>query len=179
MKSVKEQMELARKAQAEVSNYTQEQIDDVCLAVGWEVYEDNNIARLAHMAAEETGYGNAESKIIKHKRKVGGVLHDIRGAKSVGLMERDEATGISKFAKPVGVVCAILPATNPTATCGGKAISILKGRNAVIFKPSSRAVKSTTETVEMMRAGLRKVGAPENLIQILEEPGREIGRAHV
>ena len=173
MKSVKEQMELARKAQAEVSNYTQEQIDDVCLAVGWEVYEDNNIARLAHMAAEETGYGNAESKIIKHKRKVGGVLHDIRGAKSVGLMERDEATGISKFAKPVGVVCAILPATNPTATCGGKAISILKGRNAVIFKPSSRAVKSTTETVEMMRAGLRKVGAPENLIQILEEPGRE------
>lgn len=173
MKSVKEQMELARKAQAEVSNYTQEQIDDVCLAVGWEVYEDNNIARLAQMAAEETGYGNAESKIIKHKRKVGGVLHDIRGAKSVGLMERDEATGISKFAKPVGVVCAILPATNPTATCGGKAISILKGRNAVIFKPSSRAVRSTTETVEMMRAGLRRVGAPEDLIQILEEPGRE------
>ena len=71
------------------------------------------------------------------------------------------------------MVCAILPATNPTATCGGKAVGILKGRNAVIFKPSSRALKSTTEAINMMRAGLRKVGAPEDLIQVLEDPSRE------
>ncbi len=142
MKTVDEQMELARKAQEQISQYTQEQIDEVCLAIGWEVYKDDNIEKLAEMAADETGFGNKESKIIKHKRKVGGVLHDIKGAKSVGLIERNEETGISKYAKPVGVVCAILPATNPTATCGGKAISILKGRNAVIFKPSSRAMKS-------------------------------------
>ena len=163
MKTVSEQMELARKAQAIVNDYTQEQIDEICLAIGWEVYEDENIAKLAKMAVEETGYGNVQSKIIKHKRKVGGVLHDIKGAKSVGLIERNEETGISKYAKPVGVVCAILPATNPTATCGGKAVGILKGRNAVIFKPSSRALKSTTEAINMMRAGLRKVGAPEDL----------------
>lgn len=118
MKTVSEQMELARKAQAIVNDYTQEQIDEICLAIGWEVYEDENIAKLAKMAVEETGYGNVQSKIIKHKRKVGGVLHDIKGAKSVGLIERNEETGISKYAKPVGVVCAILPATNPTATCG-------------------------------------------------------------
>lgn len=161
MKTVSEQMELARKAQAIVNDYTQEQIDEICLAIGWEVYEDENIAKLAKMAVEETGYGNVQSKIIKHKRKVGGVLHDIKGAKSVGLIERNEETGISKYAKPVGVVCAILPATNPTATCGGKAVGILKGRNAVIFKPSSRALKSTTEAINMMRAGLRKVGAPD------------------
>ena len=173
MKTVSEQMELARKAQAIVNDYTQEQIDEICLAIGWEVYEDENIAKLAKMAVEETGYGNVQSKIIKHKRKVGGVLHDIKGAKSVGLIERNEETGISKYAKPVGVVCAILPATNPTATCGGKAVGILKGRNAVIFKPSSRALKSTTEAINMMRAGLRKVGAPEDLIQVLEDPSRE------
>ena len=173
MKTVSEQMELARKAQEAVNEYTQEQIDEICLAIGWEVYEDANIAKLAKMAVEETGFGNVESKIIKHKRKVGGVLHDVKGAKSVGLIERDEQNGISKYAKPVGVVCAILPATNPTATCGGKAIGILKGRNAVIFKPSSRALKCTTEAVNMMRAGLRKVGAPEDLIQVLEDPSRE------
>ncbi len=173
MKTVDEQMELARKAQEQISQYTQEQIDEVCLAIGWEVYKDDNIEKLAEMAADETGFGNKESKIIKHKRKVGGVLHDIKGAKSVGLIERNEETGISKYAKPVGVVCAILPATNPTATCGGKAISILKGRNAVIFKPSSRAMKSTTEAINMMREGLKKVGAPVDLIQVIEDGSRE------
>lgn len=173
MKTVDEQLRLARTAQEAIADYTQEQIDEVCLAIGWEVYRDDNIARLAEMAVEETGYGSVQSKIIKHKRKVGGVLHDVAGAKSVGCIERDESTGISKYAKPVGVVCAILPATNPTATCGGKAVGILKGRNAVIFKPSSRAQRCTTEAINMMRAGLRKVGAPEDLIQVLEEPGRE------
>ncbi len=113
MKTVAEQMELARKAQEAVAEYTQEQIDEVRLAIGWEVYRDENIAKLARMAVEETGYGNVESKILKHKRKVGGVMHDIRGAVSVGLMERDEASGISKYAKPVGVVCAILPPPIP------------------------------------------------------------------
>lgn len=173
MKSVAEQVALAREAQKAVASYTQEQIDEVCLAVGWEMYKDDNIEKLAKMAVEETGFGNVESKIIKHKRKVGGVMHDIRGALSVGLIERDEINGISKYAKPVGVVCAILPATNPTATCGGKAVSILKGRNAVIFKASSRAIKATAEAVRMMREGLKKVGAPVDLIQLLEDGSRD------
>lgn len=173
MKTVAEQMALARKAQEAIANYSQEQIDEVCLAVGWEVYRDDNIAKLAAMAVEETGFGNVQSKITKHKRKVGGVMHDIKGAVSVGLMERDESTGISRYAKPVGVICAILPATNPTATCGGKAVGILKGRNAVIFKASSRAYNCTAETIRMMREGLKKVGAPEDLLQILEDTSRE------
>lgn len=173
MKSVTELMAAARKAQARINDYTQEQIDEVCLSIGWEVYNDHNIDVLARMAVEETGYGNYDSKVAKHKRKIGGVLHDIQGAKTVGCIERDSATGISRYAKPVGVVCAILPATNPTATCGGKAISILKGRNAVIFKPSSRAKACTTEAINMMRKGLERVGAPVDLIQVLELPGRE------
>ena len=173
MKTVEEQMTLARKAQEAVAEYTQEQIDEVCLAVGWEVYKDDNIAKLAKMAVEESQFGNVESKIIKHKRKVGGVLEDVRGAISVGLIERNEETGISKYAKPVGVICAILPATNPTATAGGKAVGMVKGRNAVIFKPSSRARECTVEAVNMMREGLKKVGAPVDLIQVLEDPSRE------
>lgn len=173
MKTIQEQIAIARKAQEEINNYTQEQVDEMCLSVGWEVYNDENIAKLAKMAVEETSFGNVESKITKHKRKVGGVLHDIIGAKSVGCIERDEKSGISKYAKPVGVICAILPATNPTATCGGKAIGMLKCRNAVIFKPSSKAQNCTTETVRMMREGLRRVGAPEDLLQIVEDGSRE------
>lgn len=173
MKSVDELMAAARKAQSQIAEYTQEQIDEVCLSIGWEVYNDHNIDILARMAVEETGYGNYASKVVKHKRKIGGVLHDIMDAPTVGCIERNEATGISKYAKPVGVVCAILPATNPTATAGGKALAILKGRNAVVFKPSSRAHKSTTEALNMMRRGLERVGAPVDLIQVLELPERE------
>ena len=173
MKSVDELMAAARKAQAQINNYTQEQVDEMCLSAGWEVYNDKNIDILSRMAVEETGYGNYTSKVTKHKRKIGGVLYDIKGARTVGCIERNEKTGISKYAKPVGVICAILPATNPTATCGGKAIGMLKCRNAVIFKPSSRAKDCTTEAVNMMRRGLERVGAPADLLQVLELPERE------
>lgn len=173
MKSIDELLAAARSAQMEVAAYSQEQIDEMCLSVAWEVYNDTNIDILARMAVEETGYGNYESKVTKHKRKIGGVLHDIMGAKTVGCIERNEETGISKYAKPVGVVCAILPATNPTATAGTKALAIIKGGNAVIFKPSSRARNSSTEAINMMRRGLERVGAPADLIQTLELPERE------
>ena len=109
-------VERARAAQARVADWSQQQIDDACLSVAWEVYEDENIKRLATAAVEVTGMGNVPDKITKHKVKVMGVLRDIRDAKTVGLIERDKARGISKYAKPVGVVGALLPVTNPTAT---------------------------------------------------------------
>jgi sulfoacetaldehyde dehydrogenase len=173
MKSVHELLEAARAAQQQIGSYSQEQIDEVCLSIGWEVFNDRNVDILARMAVEETGYGNYASKVVKHKRKIGGVMHDVIGARSVGCIASDPETGISKYAKPVGVVCAILPATNPTATCGGKAVSILKGRNAAIFKPSSRARACTEECVRMMRHGLERVGAPADLLQYIELPERE------
>lgn len=173
MKTVDEQLELARKAQGLIDSYTQEEVDELCLSVGWEVFNEDNVRRLAEMAVEETGFGNVESKMAKHRRRVGGVLHDLRGKKSVGCIERDPASGIAKYAKPVGVIGAILPATNPTSTAGAKALAMLKCRNAVLFRASSRAAKCTREAVSMMRAGLRRVGAPENLLQVLEDRSRE------
>jgi len=164
MDVVEELVKRSRAAQQLVKNYTQAQIDEVCLSVAWQMYNDENIAKLSRLAVEETGYGNYESKLIKHKRKVGGVIQDVIGAISVGLVEHDEEKGISKYAKPVGIVAAILPATNPTATAGSNVVSILKGRNAVIFRPSSRAAKCSKMAIEFMREGLRRVGAPEDLV---------------
>ena len=80
-------VERARTAQEAVSGYTQEEIDTVCLAIGWQMYEDANIAKLAEAAVAETGMGNVPDKIRKHKGKVLGVLRDITGAISVGLIE--------------------------------------------------------------------------------------------
>lgn len=163
-------VEKARKAQAVAANYTQQQIDDVCLAAGWEVYADENIRRLAELAVEETGMGNVQDKITKHQVKVLGVLDDIKDAKSVGLIEEDPDKKIKKYAKPVGVVGALTPVTNPTATPGSNALSVLKGRNAVIFAPHPKAKKASALTVEFMRRGLKKIGVPEDLIQVIEEP---------
>jgi acyl-CoA reductase-like NAD-dependent aldehyde dehydrogenase len=160
----------ARAAQKKIADYTQQQIDEVCLAVGWQVYRDENISECAKIAVEETGMGCYEDKIKKHKVKVLGVCNDIKGAKSVGVIERDQARGITKYAKPVGVIGALTPVTNPTATPASNAVSILKGRNAMIFAPHPKAKQSCRVVCNFMREGLKKVGAPEDLIQWIKEP---------
>jgi len=163
----------ARASQAVAATWDQARTDEVCLAVGWSVYNDENIRLLARSAVDETGMGVYEDKVTKHKNKIMGVLKDIRGTKSVGLIEVDEVRGIRKYAKPVGVVAALAPVTNPTATPASNGLSILKGRNAVIFAPHPKAKKSSMMAVNFMRAALAKVGAPEDLVQCIEEPGIE------
>ncbi len=163
-------VERARVAQSIAASYSQQQIDDICLSVAWEVYNDENIAILAQLAVDDTGMGNVPDKITKHKVKVMGVLRDIKNAATVGLIERDETSGISKYAKPVGVVGALLPVTNPTATPASNGLGILKGGNAVIFAPHPRGARASAKAIEFMRRGLRRVGAPEDLVQIVSEP---------
>jgi sulfoacetaldehyde dehydrogenase len=164
----------ARAAQAVAATWDQARVDEVCVAVGWSVYNDENIAILAKSAVDETGMGVVADKITKHKNKVFGVLKDIATARSAGLIEVDEAKGLRKYAKPVGVVGALAPVTNPTATPSSNGLSILKGRNAVIFAPHPKAKKSSALAIGFMRAALAKVGAPEDLVQMIEEPSVEL-----
>lgn len=164
----------ARTAQKAVEGYSQQQIDDLCRSVAWQMYEDGNIRLLAQTAADETGMGNVRDKITKHKNKVLGVIADVRNKKSVGLIEQDEQKQIYKYAKPVGVVGALTPVTNPTATPASNAVSILKGGNAVIFAPHPKAKKSTALAVQLMRQGLARVGAPVDLVQVIAEPSVEL-----
>ena len=90
IKTINDYVNRAKKAQAQINHYTQEQIDMVCVAIGWEVYNDENISLLAKSAVSETGMGNVSDKILKHKNKVLGVLKDVKDAKSVGLIETDD-----------------------------------------------------------------------------------------
>ncbi|MBU0953853.1 MAG: aldehyde dehydrogenase family protein [Spirochaetes bacterium] len=167
-------VEKARKAQAIAATWDQARVDEICVAVGWSVYNDENIAKLAAAAVAETGMGVVEHKITKHKNKVLGVLRDLRGSKSVGLIEVDEARGLRKYAKPVGVIGALAPVTNPTATPSSNGLSILKGRNAVIFAPHPKAKNASGMAVRFMREALAKVGAPEDLVQMIAEPSVEL-----
>ena len=161
----------ARKAQAEFEKMTQEQVDRAVQTIGRVVYE--NAQFLAEIAVEETGMGNVEDKVAKNRQKAGIVWNNLRGKKSRGILDTDETTGISRVAKPMGVVAAITPCTNPIVTPMSNAMFALKCGNAIVFTPHHKSVRCSTKTVEMINAELAKLGCPENLIQILDEHSRE------
>jgi sulfoacetaldehyde dehydrogenase len=167
----------ARAAQAAVEEYTQAQTDALVAAVGWAVYRREHAEACARLACEETGMGVYEHKLLKHQKKTLGTLRDLHGAKSVGLIEEDPARGLLKFAKPVGVVGALTPVTNASSTLCCNGLSILKGRNAVIFAPHPSAKRTAALTCDYMRAGLRQVGAPEDLVQHIAEPSIALTQA--
>ncbi|MDH3230884.1 MAG: aldehyde dehydrogenase family protein [Alphaproteobacteria bacterium] len=160
----------ARTAMAEFADAGQARVDEAVTALAWSLYKPAHAKSLAERAVAATGLGNVESKITKNQRKTFGTLRDLLRVKTVGIIEEDRARGIVKWAKPVGVVAAITPSTNPSATPVNKAMMALKGRNAVIIAPSPAASGITGETVDLMRAELNKIGLPEDLVQILPAP---------
>jgi sulfoacetaldehyde dehydrogenase len=168
----------ARTAMEEFADAGQARVDEAVTALAWSLYKPEHATSLAERAVEATGLGNVESKITKNQRKTFGTLRDLLRVKTVGIIDEDPARGIVKWAKPVGVVAAITPSTNPSATPVNKAMMALKGRNAVIVAPSPAASGITGETVDLMRAELNKIGLPEDLVQILPAPvNRELTTA--
>jgi succinate-semialdehyde dehydrogenase len=161
----------ARIAQLEFETYSQEQVDRVVRAAAKAVYD--NAEMLARLAVEETGMGVYEDKVIKNKMKSKVIWNSLKGKKSVGIINQDEVTGITEIAKPIGIVAAITPTTNPNVTPMSNAMFALKGRNAIIITPHHRSMKSSTLTVELINEALRKLGAPEHLVQILDQQSRE------
>jgi sulfoacetaldehyde dehydrogenase len=160
----------ARGAMAAFQDADQARLDEAVTALAWSLYRPETARRLAELAVETTGLGNVESKVVKNQRKTFGTLRDLLRAKSTGVIEEEPALGIVKYAKPVGVVAAITPSTNPSATPVNKAMMALKGGNAIIIAPSPAAWTATDATVEAMRAELARIGAPEDLVQILPKP---------
>lgn len=160
----------ARMAMEMYENTDQACVDDAVTALAWSLYKPENARSLAELAVEDTGLGNVESKIIKNTRKTFGTLRDLIKVKSVGVIEDDPARGLVVYGKPVGVIAAVCPSTNPSATPVNKAMMALKGGNAVIIAPSPTGSKTTAQTVELMRKELAKAGYPEDLVQILPAP---------
>lgn len=160
----------ARAAMATFANADQARVDEAVTALAWSLYNPDHARELAELAVADTKLGNVPDKIIKKQRKTFGTLRDLLRVKSVGIIEEDPARGIVKYAKPVGVVCAITPSTNPGATPVNKAMMAIKGRNAIIIAASPAGLRTTTRIVDYMRAELNKTGLPEDLVQILPPP---------
>ena len=159
-----------RAAMGAFADATQERVDEAVTALAWALYKPEHAEALARMAVEDTGIGNAPDKVTKNQRKTFGTLRDLMRVKSVGVIEELPELGLVKYAKPVGVVGAVTPSTNPAATPVNKAMMALKGRNAIVIAPSPAGLATTTRTVALMRAELEKIGAPADLVQVLPPP---------
>ena len=160
----------ARAAQRLYETWSQEQVDTAVVAAGWAIIEPARNRELAELAVADTGVGNVEDKVLKNYRKTFGLLRDLRGARSVGVIAEDPARGLVEIARPVGVVCAITPSTNPGATPANKIINALKGRNAVIVAPSPKGWSTCARLIEFIHAQFDRIGAPRDLVQLLPSP---------
>ena len=165
-------IEKARIAQKEFEKYSQEQVDEAVRAIGKAVYDNGEL--LARMAVDETGMGVYEDKIVKNKGKSKAVWNKLKGVKSRGIIRYIAEEGLVEVAKPIGVIGAVTPTTNPTMTPMQNAMIALKGGNALIICPHPRGKICGKKTVDLMNEALAKLGVPENLIQIIEEPTVEM-----
>lgn len=163
-------IESARAAMAEIASADQARVDEIVTAVAWSLYKPENAERLAEQAVADTGIGNVADKIVKNQRKTFGALRDLMRVRTVGIIENDNGRGIIQYGKPVGVVAAITPSTNPAATPVNKTMMALKGANAIVIAPSPAGWSSTNAAVELMREALARIGAPADLVQILPQP---------
>mgnify|MGYP002138250712 CR=1 FL=1 len=160
----------ARAAQRIADGYDQQRVDELVAAAGWAIVEPARNRELAELAVADTGIGDAADKLRKNQRKTLGLLRDLAGVKSVGVIAEDAAKGIVEIARPVGVVCAITPSTNPAATPANKIINALKGRNAVIVAPSPKGWSTAQRLIEFIHAQFERIGAPRDLVQLLPAP---------
>ena len=167
---VKELISRGRAAMSLFLESDQARVDEVVTAIAWSIYQTENATQLARQAVENTGLGNVPDKIAKNQRKTFGTLRDLLRVRTVGIIDDDPRRGIVQYAKPVGVVAAITPSTNPVATPVNKAMMAVKGRNAVVIGPSPAGWPATATTVDLIRQELSRVDAPADLVQVLPAP---------
>ncbi len=168
-------MNRCRKAQAEFAEFTQEQVDKIFLAAASAA--DQARIPLAKLAAEETGMGVVEDKVIKNHFASEYIYNAYKDQKTCGVIEEDSAFGIQRIAEPIGVIAAVIPTTNPTSTAIFKALICLKTRNGMIVSPHPRAKKCTIAAVKVVLEAAVKAGAPENIIGWIDEPSIELTNA--
>ncbi|WP_346322424.1 aldehyde dehydrogenase family protein [Emcibacter sp. SYSU 3D8] len=163
-------VERSRKAQAQIENYTQEQVDALIRAMVWAVAKPGVAEKIAQFTVDETQLGNYDGKFLKISRKTRATLMDIIDDKSVGILEEDKERNIIKIAKPVGVIGALAPSTNPEATPVIKAIHAVKGRNSIIVAPHPRAKLTNKMICDLMREAIVAMGAPADLVIGIDTP---------
>ena len=161
-----------REAQKVYASYSQEQVDKIFFEAA--MAANRQRIPLAKMAVEETGMGIVEDKVIKNHYAAEYIYNKYKDTKTCGVVEKDDAYGITKVAEPIGVVAAVIPTTNPTSTAIFKALIALKTRNAIIFSPHPRAKLSTIAAAKVVLEAAVKAGAPEGIIRWIDMPSLDM-----
>ena len=171
IQNARDKVERAYAAFQKFRGFTQEQVDHIIDRMAQAGRA--NAERVARLAVEETRYGNVKDKTAKNLLCSDTLHQAIRSLRTVGIVREDAAQKIIEIAEPVGVVAAIVPTTNPTSTAYFKILIALKGRNTIVISPHPRAIKCTCEAAAVMYQAAREAGAPEDVIQCLENPTLE------
>ena len=168
--TVAELVRRARAAQAVAAQYNQAQLDELATAAGWAIMEPSRNRRLAELAVRDTGLGSVDDKINKNHRKTLGLMRDLQGAISTGVLREIPELGLTEIARPVGVVAAVVPSTNPGATPANNIINAVKCGNAAILSPSPKGYSTSALLLEFIHAEFERIGAPKDLVQTLPNP---------
>jgi len=164
-----------KEAQRRFSEFSQEQVDHIFRSVA--LATANHRIPLAKLAVEETGMGVMEDKVVKNHFSSEYIYNKYKDEKTCGILSEDREYGTMTIAEPVGLICAIVPTTNPTSTTIFKSLISLKTRNGVIISPHPRARKATCEAARIVLEAAVEAGAPENIIGWLDESTLELSNA--
>ncbi|ASJ74688.1 acylating sulfoacetaldehyde dehydrogenase [Granulosicoccus antarcticus] len=165
----------ARKAQQSFArDADQSRFDMAALAAAWAIMEPARNAALSTQAVEQTGLGNVADKTIKNHRKTLGLLRDIQDVRTVGVIKEEPDKGLTEIARPIGVVGAVVPSTNPAATPANNVINALKCGNAIILSPSPKGVDVCAVLLKHIHAEFDKLGLDHDLVQMVPSPSSKI-----
>lgn len=166
----------AARAQQTAEQLSQQQVDRFCRAVCWEISNKHAFGRLVDMSIAEGGLGDPVTR-MEGRLRLRGILRDVLRQKSVGVVEELPERGLVKYAKPVGTIVSILPAQSPALSPGGQALFAVKARDSIIFSPHPRTRGTTWRLCELIRRALQAQGAPEDLVQCVKNPSRQMAEA--
>ncbi|EGU41566.1 aldehyde dehydrogenase family protein, partial [Vibrio splendidus] len=162
-------------AQEEFATFSQEKVDAIFRAASLAA----NHARipLAQQAVAESGMGIVEDKVIKNHFASEFIYNKYKDEKTCGVLEEDDNLGTMTIAEPVGIICGIVPTTNPTSTAIFKSLISLKTRNGIIFSPHPRAKNSTNDAAKLVLDAAVAAGAPKDIIGWIDQPSVELSNA--
>src|SRR5579872_533187 len=167
IQEVRTKVEKAHSAWQKYRTFSQEQVDAIVERMA--AAARSHSKRLADLAVEETGYGKPEDKYIKNLLASDWLPRRMRGMKTIGILRELPDEKLVEIGVPVGVVAAVLPTTNPTSTAIYKTLISLKGGNAIVVSPHPRAHKCTCATVSVLYQAAIEAGAPEGIIQCVDQ----------
>ncbi len=150
---------------------SQERYDRAAQAVAWAIMEPSRNRALAELSVRTTGLGNVEDKVIKNHRKTLGLMRDIAGVPTFGVIRDDPTTGITEIARPMGVIGAVVPSTNPGATPANNVINALKCGNAIVLSPSPKGVPTCEVLLSHIYEEFAKIGEDTDLVLMVPAPG--------